>query len=146
MIYTALLRPHANSRYQAEAPKLAASELTLLLEKGGVQADVRPETAAGADWLTFEGPRLDEKQAALLGRAAHLYVLFERASDGALTPLQGRAAAYLGEDLPAVLKYKGKTNEIFTDYLINLALCASDFAPDDALTLAEQTAMLSNEQ
>ncbi len=137
MIYTALLRPHANSRYQAEAPKLAASELTLLLEKGGVQADVRLETAAGADWLTFEGPRLDEKQAALLGRAAHLYVLFERASDGALTPLQGRAAAYLGEDLPAVLKYKGKTNEIFTDYLINLALCASDFAPEDVLTLAD---------
>ena len=137
MIYTALLKPHANSRYQAEALKLAASELTLLLEKGGYQAGVHPQTATGADWLTFEGPRLDEKQAALLGRAAHLYLLFEGALNGALTPLQGRAVAYLGDDLPAVLKYKGKTNEIFTDYLINQALCASDFAPDDALTLAD---------
>ena len=137
MIYTALLKPHANSRYQAEALKLAASEMTLLLEKGGVYADARPERAAGADWLTFESTRLDEVQTALLGRAAHIYVLFERAESGALTPLCGHADAYLGDDLPAVLKYKGKTNETFTDYLINLALCASDFMPGEPLTLAD---------
>ena len=65
MIYTALLRPHANSRYQAEALKLAASELTLLLEKGGIQTDVRPEAMAGADWLTFESPRLGASLSAL---------------------------------------------------------------------------------
>ena len=93
---------------KAMALKLAASELTLLLEKGGYQAGVHPQTATGADWLTFEGPRLDEKQAALLGRAAHLYLLFEGALNGALTPLQGRAVAYLGDDLPACLRETGE--------------------------------------
>ena len=137
MIYTVLLRPYANSRYQTEAMKLAASELTLLLEKGGVQADVHAETAAGADFLTFEAPPLQEMQVSLIGRMAHLYVLFSRAENGALMPICGHSTAYLGDDLPAVLKYKGKTNETFTDYLINLALCASDFAHDDILTLAD---------
>ena len=137
MIYSALLRPYANSRYQAEALKLAASELALLLEKGGIHADVRSESVAGADWLTFEASRLDEAQAALLSHMAHIYVLFERTENGMLTPLEGHADAYLGDDLPAVLKYKGKTNETFTDYLINLAVCASDFDADDVLTLAD---------
>ncbi len=137
MICTALLKNHANSRYQAEAAKLAASEMTLLLDKGGVQASVQVESRLGADWLTFEAPSLTPAQKTLLMRASHMYLLFESQDGGALLPVCGREEAYLGEDLPAVLKYKGKTNEIFTDYMINMALCASNFGAEETLTLAD---------
>ena len=56
-----------------------------------------------------------------------LYGLFAQREDGALVPLTGREDAYLGEDLPGILKYKGKTNELFTQLLMNVALYSSDF-------------------
>ncbi|MBR4726726.1 MAG: hypothetical protein IK080_02440 [Clostridia bacterium] len=130
MKYCALLRPHANSRYQAETLKLARAELYALLEKGGCAAEVAVESRAGVDWLAFEAPRLDERQARLIGAAAHLYVLFEE-ENGALRPTTGQNPAYLGDDLPLVLKYKGKTNETFTSFMLNLALCASDYDETD---------------
>ena len=136
MKYCALLRPHANSRYQAEALKLARAELIALLAKSGCGTDVRCETRADTDWLAFEAGALDEGQLSLLCLAAHLYVLFEE-TEGALRPLRGQNAAYLGEDLPLVLKYKGKTNETFTAFLLNLALCASDFGPDKPLAVMD---------
>lgn len=137
MIYNALLKPHANSRYQAEAVRLAASEMQLLLEKGGVQAEVHADSVLNAEWLRFETAPLTEFQKTLLEHAAHMYLLFEGESGDALRPICGRKSAYLGEDLPAVLKYKGKTNEVFTDYMINMALCASDFDAEDILTVAD---------
>lgn len=43
-------------------------------------------------------------------------------------PISGRAKAHLGSDLPAILKYKGKTNESFLQLLINIALYSGGFA------------------
>ena len=45
-----------------------------------------------------------------------------------LRPVGGRAPAFVGSDLPGILKYKGKTNELFLQLLINAALMSSDFA------------------
>ena len=131
--YIALLRPHANSRYQAEALKLARAELIALLEKGGGSAEVRCESRVGCDWLAFEAEPLTPRQAALLSLGAHLYLLFEE-ENGALRPVLGQAESFLGGDLPLVLKYKGKTNETFTAFMLNLALCASDFGLEEPLT------------
>jgi len=137
MKYHVLLRPHANSRYQAGTLNLARAELIALLEKGGCPADVRRESAAGVDWLTFEAPRaLSEAQRRLACLCAHLYVLFEE-EGGALRPVCAQDAAYVGDDLPSVLKYKGKTNETFTAFMLNLALCASRFDADGPLTVLD---------
>ena len=51
----------------------------------------------------------------------------ERRPDGSLMPVMARAGGALGDDLAGVLKYKGKTNELFTQMLINAALYSSDF-------------------
>ena len=135
--YLALLRPHANSRYQAETLKLARSELMALLEKGGCAADVRREKRAGCDWLAFEAEALTPGQRSLIALAAHLYLLFEEAEDGALIPLLGQEEAYLESDLPLVLKYKGKTNATFTAFMLNLALCASNYEAGETLTVLD---------
>ena len=136
MKYLALPRPHPNSRYQAEALRLMESEIMALCEKCGTSSSVEIQSRAGVDWLSLECETLTAAQLECLSHSAHLYVLFEQCGTS-LNPIVSRRCAYLGEDLPAVLKYKGKTNEVFTAYMLNLALCASDFGFDDAVTVLD---------
>lgn len=128
MKYTFLLWPHANVRYRNEACRLAEAELKILLERFAPDASVGVGECLGAPALEVESaePFSDECIAAV---AAHslLYGLFETRQDGALKPIAGREPAFLGEDLPGILKYKGKTNEMFTQLLVNVGLYSSDY-------------------
>ena len=132
MKYTMLLWPHANARYQHETRRLAAAELRLMLERIAPAAVV----AVGED---IPMPCLDIECPAPLGEGAlrairsHslLYGLFERREDDSLLPVAGRADALLGDDLPSILKYKGKTNEMFLQLLINVGLYSGAFWNDN---------------
>lgn len=137
MNYKCLLRPHANGRYQASAIPLALAETELLLKKAGreTKAEVREEQ--GLSWICFECEPLDENGARELARSAHVYMTAEAHEGGMLRPLVSSEAAWLGDDLPYVLKYKGKTNETFTKFLVNLALCASSFEGHERLKLLD---------
>ena len=64
----------------------------------------------------------------MLSQLASVYMLFSM-EDGRLTPIARTHPNYVGEDLPALLKYKGKTNEMFTDTMLTMALAASAFMP-----------------
>lgn len=135
MKYTCLLRPHANGRYQESSLPLALSETELLLRKGGRTATPRVMEQYGLKWIEFECDALDGRAVTELSRAAHIYLVSECQEGGLLKPLTSAEKAYLGDDLPYILKYKGKTNETFTKYIVNLALCASDFDGNDVLEL-----------
>ncbi len=132
MRYGILLWPHANQRYQASAEQLSQSELNLLLNRCGM--DIQSEVAqiAGTRWLTFETDDLSKRAIRVLSDHSLLYMLAELLPGGAFKPVCGRRAALLGSDLAGVLKYKGKTNELFTELLINAALYTSDFADADS--------------
>mgnify|MGYP004567945845 FL=1 len=127
MNYTILLWPHANARYRAESARLALAELEMLLRR--IAPDAEAAVGESAELPTLEiqcaSPLSDADVAALRGLSL-LYALFERRGD-ALIPLAGREQAYLGEDLPGILKYKGKTNELFTQLLVNVALYCGDY-------------------
>ena len=129
MQYVMLLWPHANARYQAETLKLAAAELRLMLDRLAPEASVGEAADLDLPCLTIDAPEaLGEATVAALRSHSLLYGLFIR--DGrALLPVCGRAGARIGADLPAILKYKGKTNEMFLMLLVNAALYASDFWP-----------------
>lgn len=127
MRHIMLLWPHANARYQSETMHLAESELQLMLDRLAPGARVTREAglelpALAVDW---DAPP-DASVIAALRTHSLLYALFE-ARDGLLAPVAGRASARVGSDLPAILKYKGKTNELFLQLLINAALYAGDF-------------------
>ncbi len=130
MKYTSLVKTHANSRYQAGVMPLAMAETGLLLARGGVQAQMKCERRFSLDWIDFECDALSEKAQAELSRSAHLQLVCEVQGE-AVRPIFGAQEPYMGEDLPYVLKYKGKTNEVFTRFLINMALCASEFEAED---------------
>jgi len=127
MHYRMLLWPHANARYQSETLKLATAELELMLARLAPDAEITADERLGMpclDILTDE--TLDAAAVGMLRRHSLLYGLFE-AQDGLLKPVAGREDAAVGRDLPAILKYKGKTNELFLQLLINVALYAGDY-------------------
>ena len=128
MTYAFLLYPHANIRYRQSLLQLAVQELSMTLSAFGREAEVVPQKMGGAMFLTFEAAKLTERDMRMLSQLASVYMLFEM-EDGKLTTLERTHPNYVGEDLPALLKYKGKTNEMFTDTMLTMALAASAFMP-----------------
>ncbi len=122
-----LLWPHANARYQAETVKLAEAELGLMLERLAPGARIDRETGLELPALAIDcDAPLDGDAIEALRAHSLLYALLE-VRDGLLAPVAGRARPRVGGDLPAILKYKGKTNELFLQLLINAALYGGDF-------------------
>lgn len=128
MTYAFLLYPHANIRYRQSLLQLAVQELSMTISALGREAEVVPQKMGGAMFLTFEAAKLTERDMRMLSQLASVYMLFEM-EDGKLTTLERTHPNYVGEDLPALLKYKGKTNEMFTDTMLTMALAASAFMP-----------------
>ena len=128
MTYAFLLYPHANIRYRQSLLQLAVQELSMTLSALGREAEVVPQKMGGAMFLTFEAAKLTERDMRMLSQLASVYMLFEM-EDGKLTTLERTHPNYVWEDLPALLKYKGKTNEMFTDTMLTMALAASAFMP-----------------
>lgn len=128
MTYAFLLYPHANIRYRQSLLQLAVQELSMTLSALGREAEVVPQKMGGAMFLTFEAAKFTERDMRMLSQLASVYMLFEM-EDGKLTTLERTHPNYVGEDLPALLKYKGKTNEMFTDTMLTMALAASAFMP-----------------
>ena len=128
MTYAFLLYPHANVRYRQSLLQLAAQELAMTLTALGREAEVTPKEMGSATFLTFEAAKLTERDMRMLSQLASVYMLFSM-EDGRLTPIARTHPNYVEEDLPALLKYKGKTNEMFTDTMLTMALAASAFMP-----------------
>ena len=126
MKYAFLLYPHANIRYRESLKMLAVEELRMTLDALGRQSEVKLCEMGGATFLTFDAPKLTERDVRMLSQLACVYVMFTM-EDGQMVPMESRHPNYVAEDLPALLKYKGKTNEMFTDTMLTMALAASDY-------------------
>ena len=127
MTYAVLLWPHANVRYFESIKSLAAAELRVMLNAVCGETDVRPCRMGGLELLTFDADAPDERMRRMLAMVSSAYAVFEVRGD-ALIPLMPGGDLRFGGDLSGVLKYKGKTNEMFTGMLLNLAVFSSDFA------------------
>ena len=126
MKYTFLLYPHQNVRYRQSLSLLAEQELLMTLRALGYESDVKLTEMGGAAALAFEAENLGERDLRMLSQLANVYVMFAH-EGGGLVPMESLHPDYIGEDLPALLKYKGKTNEMFTDTMITMALASSGF-------------------
>lgn len=94
-----------------------------MLHACGVSSSITLEMLGGAPFLCFESPPLTASQQAFLSHLSALYMtaLLE---NGCLRPMESPMPPFLPNDMPEILKYKGKTNADFTQLLINLALSA----------------------
>jgi len=128
MKYAFLLYPHANIRYRESLKTLAVEELRMTLAALGRESEVKICEMGGAAFLTFDVSKLTARDVRMLSQLACVYVMFTM-EDGQMVPMESGHPEYVAEDLPALLKYKGKTNEMFTDTMLTMALAASDFMP-----------------
>ena len=124
MVYSFELLKHANIRYRSSLPLLAQCELYAMLFSLGLSCEIRLESMGGSSFLTFESRELTEEELSYL--SGHSSVVFLAEKQGSvLRPLVFPSGLYLPEDLPEVLKYKGKTGVPFTRMMINTAAALS---------------------
>lgn len=127
MTYAVLLWPHANVRYFESVKKLAVAELSIMLRAFNESIEVKPCVMNGLELLTFEAGEMDDRLKKLLSMVSCAYAVFEVRGE-MLLPLMPGGQMRFGGDFSGILKYKGKTNEMFTGMLINLAVFSSDYA------------------
>ncbi len=137
MVYTLGLAKHTNIRYRDSANRLSRCELISMLHALSLDCEVSLESLGGADFLTFESRPLRENELSFLFRHSAVRFMAEK-NENLLRPLSFPEGSYLEEDLPEILKYKGKTSASFTRMMINIALSLSPFARSDTpLTLLD---------
>ena len=130
MVYTFELIKHANIRYRDSLCLLARFELSVMLRSLSIFTEITEEMIGGAVFLTFACRELSEAE--LIFLSGHSAVVFMACKEGQLLrPLSFPSESYLPEDLPEILKYKGKTSVTFTRMMINVAVSLSLFSPAD---------------
>jgi SAM-dependent methyltransferase len=128
--YALLVSPSANRVYARAAMALTVAELGVLSETvlDGRLTGARAATVAGVEYVTFDG-ELDERALDHVANVSTAFALFERVSDESFRPVALRRLDCLDDDLLTILKYQGKTNELFTRLLLNVTVLASAAAP-----------------
>ena len=96
-----------------------------------ITCDIREEMMGGSLFLTFECRELSDFEIRYLSGHSSVVFMAEK-KDGFLRPLPVSRHDYLPEDLPEVLKYKGKTSATFTRMMINTAAALSPFCHTDS--------------
>ena len=142
--YAILLNPGHNRVYFDQSARLAAAELEIALGRLSVEArDIKPGNISGTGYLTFEtGRELDRDEAGAVWQVSSCYCLFTLAGRDKplLAPVQRPEAKYFDPAVGGMLKYPGKTNELFTRLMINAAAWSSDFAGQRRLALLDPVA------
>ena len=126
MVYSFELIKHANIRYRESLLVLARCELFSMLFSLGISCEITDEEMGGSHFLTFECRELSGQELSFLSGHSSVVFLAEK-KDSFLHPLSVQPAGYLPEDLPEILKYKGKTSAVFTRMMINTAAALSAF-------------------
>lgn len=130
-----LLAPSGNRVYAAEADRLAAAELSIMLDPSGGTA-VETATLAGVAYLRLSRSELDAEAHAALGRLSSALAAFCR-EDQCLHPVPLERADRFADDLVGIPKYSGKTNEQFTRLLVNVTAAAAERRLDDSTVILD---------
>lgn len=130
----AQIAPQRSTQYAALADALAIQELQL--SSIGVQmSEVRRLKMGDQDYLQFDLPaEPDEAQARELGMlsmTSAFFVYYDRlpgVEGPLLRPLETHFAPAQPSELVIARRYRGKTNEMFTHFMCNVARASSGFA------------------
>lgn len=125
MKYAILYHPGHNRVYFQESRRYSAHELTIVGEGlYSAPETIQAENLGGIPYLTFQTDApLTQAERIRIGGLSFFYALFEVVGD-ALRPVPIPNFYYADPGISSMLKYTGKTNELFTRLMINLALAA----------------------
>ena len=125
------MHPSANRVYALASEALTVAELGVLSRTrlDGRLGAAQLTRIAGVPYLTFDGDLTDD-DLALLGDISTAMALFERNGDS-LAPVELPRRDRFDDDLLTILKYAGKTNELFTKLLLNVTVWSGPQPGDD---------------
>jgi hypothetical protein len=130
----AQIAPQRSTQYAELASALAPAELRLSTF-GGQIGEIQPCTWGGLDYLQFDLPaEPDETQARELGMLAMtsaFYIHYDHIGDvpgPLLRPIETNVRWALPTELLTTRRYRGKTNEMFTQFMCNVARASSALA------------------
>jgi SAM-dependent methyltransferase len=128
------LTPQRSTQYANMVETLAAPEL-LASPLGSALSELIPITLAGQPYLLVDMPDdHSEMMMSILSRLAATsgaYTYFERIGDvqgPLLRPMEPQFQPFVPLEMAEARRYKGKTNEIFTRVLLNVAIFAGAYA------------------
>lgn len=121
-----LLAPSANRVYAEAAVDLTVAELSVFARTvlAGRIRGVAATTIAGLACVGFTADELSTDDIAMLANVSSSYALFATAGE-LLRPIALRPLGWFDDDLITIPKYAGKTNEQFTQLLLNVTLLSS---------------------
>lgn len=131
--YAILANPGHNRVYFDASEHLSLAELALAAGTFSVPCqNFRREEIAGVPYYMLEAKEvLSDREVGILSRLSFSYALFIVEAFGEeirLRPISKVDEAFFPQSVSTILKYSGKTNELFTRTMLNAALYSSDFA------------------
>ncbi len=132
------ITPQRSAQYANMTEKLAEPELLASPLRTAIQ-QVEPVTFAGQGYLlvTLEDRSISSLNPALeeilprLGATSEAYEFFERIGEVEgpfLRPLETSFTPFVPLEMAEIRRYKGKTNEVFTRVLLNIAIFAGAYS------------------
>ena len=143
--FLAQIAPQRSTQYTDLARTLAIPELQLS-PLGATATNVTHVTLGGQDYIQFALPQdpdaKQRRELAMLAMTSAFFRCYNSIGDvegPLLAPLESGWQPALPPDLVATRRYRGKTNELFTHFLCNVARFSSAFAdqPWHNLTLVD---------
>jgi len=145
MIYLLLQHPGHNRVYYNASDKLALSELNIACFNMDCECEnVSIIEIAGVRYLSFETEsELSLHDLQMLSRLSFIFAFYraeKNKEDFVLYPIQKHELNFIDDKISTMLKYRGKTNELFTRLMINIAMLSSDFSYGDKIKLIDPIA------
>ncbi|MCL1830273.1 MAG: hypothetical protein FWG21_02460 [Oscillospiraceae bacterium] len=126
MDYAILLSQHHNRVYYESSKALSLAEFQIVSAK--LKSDcsqIEIKSISGIDYLTFHtAESLTEQDIETISRLSFAFSLYELRpidSQNWLRPIEMIKLDFVDESIGSMLKYTGKTNELFTRMMINIA-------------------------
>lgn len=134
MTYAILFHPGHNRVYFDTSIALSVSEFSVISKKMPSQpTNIRLETIEGLHFLLFDtADALITADTDILCDLSFLYAIFEiidGSGENTMKPVRKTRVDFVDDSISQILKYTGKTNEIFTRMMINLAVYSLDEIP-----------------
>ncbi|GAF03885.1 TRM11 family SAM-dependent methyltransferase [Saccharicrinis fermentans] len=140
-----LQHPGHNRVYYNLADKLALAELKLACKRLAttcIHVDIVEIEKVRYLFLESDGD-IAESDMKILSRLSFVFAIFiwnQKGNENHLIPIRKDEYEYLNSKICSLLKYPGKTNELFTQMMINVALLSSDYSYDDKIKMLDPVA------
>ncbi|MCT4613947.1 MAG: hypothetical protein N4A49_03615 [Marinifilaceae bacterium] len=126
MNYLILQNPGHNRVYYIESEKLALAELKIACDKLSLKcSNIKIKEISNIKYISFScDENITESDLEYISNLSFCFAIFKEEiidKSSVLYPISKTNKAYIDEKISNLLKYKGKTNELFTKMMINIA-------------------------